>query len=134
MGNIESGSQASNVPNDIAVSLEGRTLEAVLGDGISDVLDCEVGRSEVVAVAVEELAIVLFIVEIGRRERRERGGGLRGTRRIGGGDHGRGSLRVGGGLGSLRPAQGRVDCGSGCSSGHVEDKQQSSQVAISSKE
>ena len=83
------GGQARHVTQDISVALEGRTLKAVLGDGIADILDGVVGRSELVAVGVDELAIVgLGVADIDRGERRERGGRGRRARRVGGGDGG----------------------------------------------
>lgn len=71
----EGGREADDVAEDVAVSLQGGALEAVLGNGIVDVLDGEVGRSEFVAVGVEETGILgLGLVDIDRRQRREGGG------------------------------------------------------------
>jgi hypothetical protein len=78
-----------HVPQDVSVAFEGRTFKAVLGDGITDILDGVVGRGEFVAVRVDELAIVgLGVANIDRGERGERGGRGRRTGRVGGGDGG----------------------------------------------
>lgn len=55
---VEGGGQAGHVAEDVAVALESRALEAVLGDGIADVLDGEVGHLELVAVGVDHAAKV----------------------------------------------------------------------------
>lgn len=86
------GGEANQVAEDVAVSLEGRSLEAVPGDGVVDVLDGEIRRSELVAVGVDEAAIVGLggLVDIYRRERGERGRRSRGSRGISRADGGRG--------------------------------------------
>jgi hypothetical protein len=80
----EGGSQASHVAQDVAVTLDGGPLEAVLGDGVADILDCEVGDGELVAVRVEQLAHVggLLRQVVHFRHGRERGGRGRGARRV----------------------------------------------------
>lgn len=57
---VEGGGEAGHVSEDVGVALQGGALEAVLGDGIADVLDGEVGDGEVVAVRVGQTAIVLL--------------------------------------------------------------------------
>jgi len=54
---VEGGSERGKVTSNVAETTEARALEAVLGDGIADVLDGVVGDLELVAVGVEELAI-----------------------------------------------------------------------------
>lgn len=66
----EGGSKEDNVAKDVSVSLESRALEAVLGDGIVDVLDGEVRDLELVAVGVEHntiLGLGLGDVDLGER-------------------------------------------------------------------
>lgn len=55
---VESGGEARNIPQDVGPASKGGALEAVLGDGIVDVLDRVVGRGEVVAVRVDETAVL----------------------------------------------------------------------------
>lgn len=79
----ESGSEASHVTQDISHTEEAVTLEAVFGDGISNVLDGVVGNLKGVAVGVDQLAIVLLGVvgiERGHGGKRSRRG--RSTRRV----------------------------------------------------
>lgn len=71
--NVEGGGEAQGIAEDISVALEGRTLEAVPGDGIMDLLDGEVRNSELVAVRVEETAVLGFGLCGGFRLRGERG-------------------------------------------------------------
>lgn len=71
----ESGSQEDNVAEDITVSLESGALEAVLRDGIVDVLDGKVGNLELVAVGVEHNTILgLGLGDINLGHGRERCG------------------------------------------------------------
>lgn len=73
----ESGGQEDNVAEDIGVSLESGALEAVLRDGIVNVLDGKVGDLELVAVGVEHntiLGLGLGDIDLGHgRERCGRG-------------------------------------------------------------
>lgn len=94
MEDIEGGGQADDVADDVRVSLEGGALEAVLGDGVADVLDGEVGHLELVAVGVDQAAVVggLDTGNVDRGQRRQRRG--RG-RRSGGVHGGHGSRRLG---------------------------------------
>ena len=102
--------QAGDVTGDVGQAAQAGALEAVLGDGIADVVDRVVGQLELVAVGVEQLAVgCLGIVERGHG--RERGGRGRLARSVSGGALGGGGGRVGvhGGSG---PAQG-VTLGAG---------------------
>lgn len=123
----EGGGQEDDVAEDVEVALEGGALEAVLGDGIVDVLNGEVGGSELVAVRVEETAIVAVGLlggglglggERGERGRRGRVlGRLRrrnGSRGLGVGGRGRGSVPA---LGRLLPGRGRGRDGGHCGGG-----------------
>lgn len=92
------GGEVEHVAEDVEITLEGGALEAVLGNGIANVLDGEVGRSELVAVGVNQLSVVGGLgVNLHLREGGEgcgRGRGARGVaRRVGGRDSGR---RLGG--------------------------------------
>lgn len=73
----ESGGQEDNVAEDIGVSLESGSLEAVLRDGIVNVLDGKVGDLELVAVGVKHNTILgrgLGDIDLGHgRERCGRG-------------------------------------------------------------
>ena len=90
MGQVKGRSEADNVPQNIAVAAESRALEAVLRDGIADILDGEVWRGKVVAIAVNPAAIRFALrldlgdVDGGQGGEGCRGGGLVG--RVGGGD------------------------------------------------
>lgn len=89
----ECGGEEDHIAEDVAVASEGGALEAVLGDGIVDVLDGEVGHLELVAVRVDQAAITgLGLLNVHLGQRRERGGGSRGTRGVRGRD---GSRRLG---------------------------------------
>lgn len=69
------GSKKDNVAEDVSVSLESGALEAVLGDGIVDLLDGEVGNLELVAIGVKHNTIFgLGLGDINLGKRRERGG------------------------------------------------------------
>lgn len=80
----EGGSEASHVTKDISHAEETITLEAVLGDGITDVLDGVVGNLKGVAIGVDQLAVVLLggVVRIERGHGREGGGRGRSARRV----------------------------------------------------
>lgn len=83
---VEGGGQKSNVTGDIAEAAEVGPLEAVLGNGIADLLDGEVGDLELVSVSVDELAVILLGSRgVSRGKRRKRGRRGRVTGRIGGG-------------------------------------------------
>lgn len=111
---VESAGEARNVAQDVGVALEGRTLEAVLGDGIADVLDGVVGRRELVAVGVEQSGVLVLLVigDVERRERRQRGGRGRLAGRVGRGDGRRGFVVSGRGRSDGAP-QNRVPRQSG---------------------
>lgn len=99
---VEGGGEANDVADNVAVTLEGRALEAVLGNGIAELLDGEVGRGELVAVCVEQVVIVASLgggelsILVNRGHGAERGGRGRRTRRVGRGDDGRRLGRVSG--------------------------------------
>lgn len=85
------GGEVDDVAEDIQVALEGGALEAVLRDGVANVLDGVVGRGELVAVGIDELAVgggLGLHVHLG--ERGERGGRGRRARRVSRRDGGRG--------------------------------------------
>lgn len=93
---VEGGGQAGHVAQDVGVALERRSLEAVLGDGVADVLDGEVGHRELVAVGVDHAAKVgLGGVDVDRGHGRERSRGSRGSGRVPGRDGRRRLGRVG---------------------------------------
>ncbi|KAF9769963.1 hypothetical protein IL306_012535, partial [Fusarium sp. DS 682] len=76
--NGEGGGKADHVAENVDVALEGGSLEAVLWDGIADVLNGEVRGHELVAICIKETAMrKLSLVGIHRRERRKGGRGLR---------------------------------------------------------
>lgn len=86
---VESGAETHDVAGDVVEAGGGRAFEAVLGDGIADVLDGVVGHLELVAVRVDELAKRglggVSTVRGQRRERRGRGRGSGGIERRGNG-------------------------------------------------
>lgn len=51
--------EKDEIAEDIAVSPQGGALEAVLGDGIVDILDGEVGGSELVAICVKKTTVAI---------------------------------------------------------------------------
>lgn len=118
---VECGGEAGHVAEDIAHALDAITLEAVLGDGVADVLDGEIWDLEGVAVRVDQLAVRhLCLVGVEGGHGGERSGRDRGAWRVGGrsDDGGGGRVRVAGGRGDC-PPQGRValgghSCGSHC--------------------
>lgn len=128
---VECGGEAGHVTEDIAHALDTITLEAVLGDGVADVLDGVIWDLEGVAVRVDQLAVrhlVLDGVEGGHGG--EGGGRSRGAWRVGGRGHGGGwrRVRIAGGRGDC-PPQGRValgghSCGSHCVGCYIIDGQQ----------
>lgn len=105
---VEGDGEVDHVAGDIGQAAESGALVAVLGDGITDVLDGEVGDLELVAVGVDQLAelglVGLDVVLQGG----ERGVGSRALKgRVEGRSIGGSGVRVGGGLG-LGSAQGRL--------------------------
>lgn len=89
----EGGAEEDHVAEDVAVAPDGGALEAVLGDGIVDVLDGEVGHLELVAVRVDQAAIArLGLLNVHLGQRGERGGRSRGPGGVRGRD---GSRRLG---------------------------------------
>lgn len=97
---VKGGGQAGHVAQDVGVALERRPLEAVLGDGVADVLDGEVGHLELVAVRVDHAAKVgLDGVDVDRGQGRERRGRGRRSGRV----HGRNGRRGLGRVGDVAP-------------------------------
>lgn len=84
MEEVECGGEAGHVTEDIAHALDTITLEAVLGDGIADVLDGVIWDLEGVAVRVDQLSVrdlLLVGIKLGHGgQRRGRG---RGAWRVG---------------------------------------------------
>jgi hypothetical protein len=80
----EGDGQTGNITGDVGETTQARALEAVLGDGIADIVDGVVGQLELVAVGIEHLAVgARDIVERGHGRQRGRRGRL--ARRIAGG-------------------------------------------------
>lgn len=96
---VKGGGEEDHVAEDIAHAADVGPLEAVLGDGIADVLDGVVGHLELVAVRVDELAVRLWHgLHVGLGSHRREGGGRGGAARgVGGRGIGCGRGRVGGG-------------------------------------
>lgn len=61
---IECGGQAGHVAEDVCPASDGGALEAVLRDGIADVLDGVVGWGELVAIGIDQRAILGLGVEL----------------------------------------------------------------------
>lgn len=105
--------EASHVAQDVSQTEEAVTFEAVLGDGISDILDGVVGNLKGVAISIDQLAIVLLgVVGIERGHGGKRSGRGRSARRVEG--RGRGGRGRRGGLcgaGSDGPLHGRLAFG-----------------------
>lgn len=76
---VEGGGEESDVAADVVEASGGRAVEAVLGDGIVELLDSVVGDLELVAVEIAEdahgLALSLHLGHGGERGRRGRGAG-----------------------------------------------------------
>lgn len=92
----ENGGQDGDVTEDIVETSGSRALKAVLGDGVSNVLDGVIGQLELVAVSIDQLLLGLQVELVLRGERGEGGGGGRGGRRVIGGAIDGGRNRVGG--------------------------------------
>lgn len=125
----EGGGEVDHVAGNVGVALESRALKAVLGDGITDVLDGVVGRRELVAVGVDELAVGgLGGVYVDRGERRQRGGRGRGSRGVDRRDGGGGFRRL---IDGEVAAQSRVGDGAGGrGGGHGDNAVESGQVGM----
>lgn len=75
--------EASHVPQDVSQTEEAITFEAVLGNGISNILDGVVGNLKGVAISVDQLAIILLgVVGIERRHGGQRSRRGRSARRV----------------------------------------------------
>lgn len=109
---VEDASQNGKVPEDIVQTGDGRAVEAVCGDGITDLLDGEIGNLELIAQGIDQLGRLRLRSHGGQGSRRGRLAGAvegRSRDRINNG-------RVGGGVAAKRSALGN-------SSGrHGEDK------------
>lgn len=97
---VEGCAEADHIAQNICPATQSRTFEAMLRNGITNVLDGIVRRGEAVAVRIDEVAVLgLGLgVDIDGRKRRERGGGRRRSWRVGGRYCSRG-LRVSDGSG-----------------------------------
>lgn len=92
----EGGSDADNVAGDVVETSGSRALEAVGGDGLTDLLDGVVGDLELVAVRVEQgTTLVLERLLVNGAHRGQRGAGGRVARRVGRRDNLGGSRRAG---------------------------------------
>lgn len=119
---IEGGSQAGDVTEDIAKTKQAVALKAVLGDGIPNVLDSVVGNLERVAVGVHQLSVR----DLAGGSGVERGHGGKGSRRsrssrrVEGRRRGgrRTRIRIGSGRGDGSP-QGWVALGRNCCRSHT---------------
>lgn len=82
---VECGGEAGHVAEDIAHALDTITLEAVLGDGVADVLDGVIWDLKRVAVRVDQLAVgdLLLVDGIKGRHGGQRGGRGRVAWRVG---------------------------------------------------
>ena len=71
--NCESGCEKCEITQNVGVASQSRAVEAMLGNGIANVLDGEVRRTELIAVGVNETTIVgLGLVGVCGRKRGER--------------------------------------------------------------
>ena len=57
---VEREGERSNISDDITQATDGRALEAVSGNGVSDFFDCEVRDLEFIAVGVEHFSIAFI--------------------------------------------------------------------------
>jgi hypothetical protein len=97
---VESADESDNVTGNVVEASGSRALEAVLRNGIADVVDGVVGDGELVAVSIDQFLLLysrlpLLVVILGR-ERGEGGGGCRSSGRVVGRCEGSGGSRVGG--------------------------------------
>lgn len=93
---VESADQGDDVTGNVVEAGGSRTLKAVLGNGVSDVVDGVVGHLELVAVSVNQLFRRLLLVVILGSERGEGCGGGRSIGRVVGGRNSSAGSRVGG--------------------------------------
>ena len=92
MEEVEGGREADHVPQDVAHAAQAGPLEAVLGNGIADILDGVVGNLEFVAVRIEQGAAGILQLSIASRTER---GQRRVRRRASGRVEGRNRCRIG---------------------------------------
>lgn len=97
---VESADESDNVTGNVVEASGSGALEAVLGNGIADVVDGVVGDGELVAVSIDQFLLLHgglpLLVVILRSERGEGSGGCRGSGRIVGRGESGGGSRVGG--------------------------------------
>lgn len=129
---VEGGSEVEAVAGDVAQRANVGALVAVLGDRVADVLDGEIWDLELIAVGVDEFAVLLGVGlgGIGRGE----GGEGRGRGRVpggidrgGGSTRGRGFRRVDGGRFSQNGVLGSRKAGGRCGSHGCCDTQDTQQ-------
>lgn len=70
---VKGRGQVEDVTGDIRQTLDGGPLEAMLGDGIADILDGVIGDLELVAKGIDQLAGLDLVVAHGREGSRRRG-------------------------------------------------------------
>ena len=97
---VEGADESDDVTGNVVEASGSRALEAVLGNGIADVVDGVVGDGELVAVSIDQFLLLHgglpLLVVILRSERGEGGGGCRRGGRVVGRSEGGGGSRVGG--------------------------------------
>ena len=101
---IEGRGEVDHVTEDIAHAADDRALVAVLGNGIADVLDGEVGHLELIPVCVDQLAILLLARGVVGSQRGQRRGRGRIMGRVAGRHDGT-RVGVGGGRGNVPPQE-----------------------------
>ena len=112
---VECGGERGDVTGDIVEATGSGALEAVLGDGVADVLDGVVGDLEGVAVRVEQGAASVLDASVGLgAKRRKRGVGGRASGRIEGRGGRRGGRRGDGRIGGdITPEDGVLGASGG---------------------
>jgi hypothetical protein len=71
----EGDCKTGDVPSNIAQSPQPRSLKAVLGNCVSNIIDCVVRKRELVSVCINKFAITLLFHIVQRRHRRQRSAG-----------------------------------------------------------
>lgn len=119
VGEVECGGKECNVAGNVCHALESRTLEAVSGNGIANLLDGVVGDLELVSVCIEkDTSLVLGKRVVDRAERGDRGRRGRLSWRVIG-RHGGRVCHAGGGSGGALKSRARREGGSGS---HCDDR------------
>jgi len=75
----EGNGETADISGHISQPSEARTLEAVLGDCVSNVVDRVVWQLKLVSICVEELSIALLVGPVYRGHGGQRGRGRRGS-------------------------------------------------------